>query len=199
MEISIRQRGVQVDDVLREDIERRIGFALRAFEPRINRVEFLIEERNLRRSDSEKSDSERANDKSAGRPVKSDKKGNTVRSVRMEGDPLPVDESDPLVERVDTERKSVRAERLRGGADKYCQVLIYPRRGALMKVEDSDVSVTALVGRVADRIGYVVSRRFERGVANRVQRDVVSRIRRELEEKIAEDAVPAESVVSVAK
>ncbi|MDD3468996.1 MAG: HPF/RaiA family ribosome-associated protein [Thermoguttaceae bacterium] len=98
MELFIRHHGVQVDDALREQIEKRIGFALQAFEPRIKKVDVRLEDINAHR----------------------------------------------------------------GGMDKYCQIIVYPRRGSVMKVEDFDPSVISVIGRAADRLGYAASRRFER-------------------------------------
>ncbi len=98
MELFIRHHGVQVDDALREQIEKRIGFALQAFEPRIKKVDVRLEDVNAHR----------------------------------------------------------------GGMDKYCQIIVYPRRGAVMKVEDFDPNMLSVVGRAADRLGYAASRRFER-------------------------------------
>ena len=98
MELFIRHHGVQVDAALREQIEKRIGFALQAFEPRIKKVDVRLEDVNAHR----------------------------------------------------------------GGMDKYCQIIVYPRRGAVMKVEDFDPNMLSVVGRAADRLGYAASRRFER-------------------------------------
>ena len=169
MEISIRQRGIQVNEELREQIERRVGFALQSFESRIRSVEVLVEELALRgESKAEKA----VKDKDAGlykengsvKPVAKEVDSDVPDAVNAE---MVDDAAELEAERIDPERKNVRAERLRSGASKYCQIMVYPRRGEVLKVEEYDASVLAAIGRVADRLNHVVSRRFERNVSER--------------------------------
>jgi ribosome-associated translation inhibitor RaiA len=50
----------------------------------------------------------------------------------------------------------------KGGVDKQCKVIIPLRRGKSIVMEDRDSNWLALFDRIAERIGYNVSKEFER-------------------------------------
>ena len=50
----------------------------------------------------------------------------------------------------------------KGGVDKQCKVIIPMRRGKSIVMEDRDSNWLALFDRIAERIGYNVSKQLER-------------------------------------
>ena len=75
----------------------------------------------------------------------------------------------------------------KGGVDKQCRILVTLSGGKVIKVEDLDADLTAVIDRAADRIGHAVRREIDRRQDRRTSGTSLGEISSQIAEESAEE------------